>query len=962
MGVFDPVNVKVEFPELEKQILDYWERERIFPRTNESRLNGPIYSFYEGPPTANGLPGTHHILARAVKDVFPRFWTMKGYYVPRKGGWDTHGLPVELEVEKELGINSKDEIENIGIEVFNKRCKESVLRYVREWEYFTKRIGFWLDLDSAYWTFSSSYIESVWWALKTIWDKGLIYRSFKVVPYCPRCMTPLSSHELAQSYEEDVPDPSVYVKFKLKDFTDTWALVWTTTPWTLPANVALAVDPESSYVEVRTDEGSIILAEERVSLLGTSLNIVRRFKGQDLIGLSYEPVFPYVVPNSASHKIYGAEFVSMEEGTGIVHIAGPYGEDDMKLCQDNGIPIQHTVDMRGRFLDFVADFKGLFVKDADVHIIENLQKRNILFRHETIRHTYPFCWRCGTPLLYYALYSWFIKTTAIKEKLLQNNEATNWVPAYIKDGRMRDWLENLVDWSISRMRYWGTPIPIWQCDSCGEYRCIGSVQEIGLSLESDLHRPFIDEVTLKCKCGGVMRRIPDVLDVWFDSGCMPFAQYHYPFENQDIFEKTFPADFISEAIDQTRGWFYSLMAVSTLVFGINSYKNVICLNLVVDKDGRKMSKSLGNTIDPFELINFSGADATRWYFYTSANVGERYRVSRELVQRAVRQFLLTLWNVYAFFVTYANIDNYRGEPAPVALQNMPVLDRWILSKLNRLIADVERHLNEYELNVPAREIQAFVDDLSNWYVRCSRRRFWKSGSDTDKQCAYATLYEVLMKLSQVMAPFVPFISEHIYKNLSKCQDNAYPSVHMSEFPKPDALVVDHELEEQMAQARKIVERGLAARDQAQIKVRQPLAKAKVKSEPIPADLVDIVKNQLNIKELVFDLDMDSDFDLDTNITDELRMEGLARELVRRLQEMRKRAGFDIADRIHTVYNSEDEFISRTLEHYAHYVAGETLSIRFEQGLPGNEYYKEHIVIDGIALDVGMRKVEVGHSG
>ena len=643
--MFEKVDQKVSFPDLEKQMMARWKQENTFQKSLDLRAGKPRFVFYEGPPTANGKPATHHILARAFKDLFPRYKTMKGFYVERKAGWDTHGLPVEIEVEKKLKISGKFEIENeIGIERFNELCRESVTEYVTDWVAFSERMGFWLDYDNAYWTLTPDYIQSVWWALGEMWKQGLVYKGFRVAPYCPRCATPLSSHELAQGYQDNVPDPSVYVRFRLKNDPNTAILAWTTTPWTLPGNVALAADNDVDYIKVKDGDGFLILAEARLSVLNDSPEVVERMKGRDLVGLDYEPLFPYSIPaEGRAHYVVDADFVSTEEGTGVVHTSALYGVDDLRLCQEKDIPFKHTVGLDGKFLPYVEKFAGLHVKEADPVILDDLKARGLLYKSETTLHTYPFCWRCGTPLIYYALDSWYVRTTQRKAELIANNQATNWVPAHIKTGRMGDWLENNVDWAISRSRYWGTPLPFWVCDKCEQQKCISSSAELGLKADTDLHRPFIDTVTLPCeKCDGVMRRVPEVLDAWFDSGSMPFAQRGHPLQGTKEFEETFPADFISEAMDQTRGWFYSLLAISTLLFKQNAYRNVICLGLVVDPKGKKASKSRGNVLDPNFLFDNFGSDAVRWYFYTSSPVGENYRTSAETLRETVQQFFIPL--------------------------------------------------------------------------------------------------------------------------------------------------------------------------------------------------------------------------------------------------------------------------------------------------------------------------------
>src|SRR3982075_4305854 len=687
--MFEKVDQRVSFPELEKQLMARWKEEGTFQQSLELRKDKPRFVFYEGPPTTNGKPATHHILARAFKDLFPRYKTMRGFLVERKAGWDTHGLPVEIEIEKKLNISGKFDIENeIGIERFNELCRASVYEYVSDWVAFSERMAFWMDYDNAYWTLNPEYIQSVWWALSEMWKQGLVYKGFRVAPYCSRCATPLSSHELAQGDRDDVPDPSVFVRFRLKKDPKTAILAWTTTPWTLPGNVALAVDNDVDYIKVKDGEdGFLILAEARLEVLTEAPEVVERMKGRDLVGLEYEPLYPYSVPSEGrAQYVVDADFVSTDEGTGVVHTSALYGVDDLRLCQEKGIPFRHTVGLDGKFLPYVEKFAGLHVKEADPVILDDLKARGLLYRSETILHTYPECWRCRTPLIYYALDSWYVRTTERKAELIANNTATNWIPAHIKTGRMGDWLENNVDWAISRSRYWGTPLPFWVCEKCGDQRCVSSAAEIGLDDSADLHRPFIDTVTLPCeKCGGVSKRVPEVLDAWFDSGSMPFAQRGYPRHGEQEFKETFPADFISEAVDQTRGWFYSLLAVSTLLFKQNAYRNVICLGLVVDPKGKKQSKSRGNVLDPNYLFDNFGSDAVRWYFYTSTPVGANYRTSAETLRETVQQFFIPLWNCYSFFVTYARLDGFDPSQPAIPVSERNVLDRWLLSKLSGLV-------------------------------------------------------------------------------------------------------------------------------------------------------------------------------------------------------------------------------------------------------------------------------------
>ncbi len=946
--MFEPVVQKVSFPELEKQLMARWKEEGTFQKSLELRAGRPRFVFYEGPPTANGKPATHHILARAFKDLFGRYKTMKGFYVERKAGWDTHGLPVEIEVEKKLNISGKFEIENeVGVEKFNELCRASVHEYVSDWVAFSERMAFWQDYDAAYWTLSPEYIQSVWWALSEMWKQGLVYKGFRVAPYCSRCATPLSSHELAQGYRDNVPDPSVFIRFRLKKDPKTAILAWTTTPWTLPGNVALAVDNFVDYIKVKDGEDNfLILAESRLGVLDEAPQVVDRLKGSDLVGLEYEPLFPYSVPTEGrAHYVVDADFVSTEEGTGVVHTSALYGVDDLRLCQEKGISFRHTVGLDGKFLPYVEKFAGLHVKEADPVIIDDLKSRGLLYRAETILHTYPECWRCKTPLIYYALDSWYVRTTERKAELIANNAATNWVPAHVKTGRMGDWLENNVDWAISRSRYWGTPLPFWVCEKCGDQRCVSSSEELGLKEDTDLHRPFIDTVTLPCqKCGGVMKRVPEVLDCWFDSGAMPFAQRGYPRHGKKEFEETFPADFISEAMDQTRGWFYSLLAISTLLFKQNSYRNVICLGLVVDPKGKKASKSRGNVLDPNFLFDNFGSDAVRWYFFTSTQVGENYRTGADTLRETVQQFFIPLWNCYSFFVTYARLDGFDPSQPAVPVEERHVLDRWLLSKLAGLVDTVSAGLDTYDANEPARKIHRFVDELSNWYIRRSRRRFWKSQSDRDKLAAYQTLFETLRTVCQLMAPFAPFTSDAIYRNLSGDQ-----SVHLSDFPAPMGFR-EPQVEIDMARARLAVEAGLAARDANRLKVRQPLASFALPGDPLPDDIAAIVREELNVKSLVFGAPEPR---LDTEITEELRLEGLAREIVRAIQDKRKKLGLNVEDRIDTRYEA-DGMLVRALDRHAEYVKNETLSTTLTRGRE-EDFNGEQMMLEGEQLWIGLRR-------
>jgi isoleucyl-tRNA synthetase len=955
--MFQEVSTRANFPEMEKEVRRFWKDKDVFARSVKQREGRPSFVFYEGPPTANGLPGIHHVLARAMKDLFPRYKTMRGYYSERKGGWDTHGLPVEIEVEKQLKLNGKQDIERYGVEAFNKLCRESVFKYIGEWSEMTEQMGFWVDLANAYRTYDTPYMESVWSILKQLWDKRLLYEGFKVVPYCPRDMTPLSSHELGLpgGYRDDVEDPSVYVKFELEDEPNTFFLAWTTTPWTLPGNVALAVGLDIPYVRVRQGKEHYILAKARLSLLQGDYEIEGDVDARSLLGKRYKPLYEYLIPDKPAFFVVDADFVSVEDGTGIVHTAAAYGVDDLELALKKGIPVRHVVDLQGRFRPEVTPFAGLFVKKADPKIIDDLTQRGLMYRAETIRHTYPFCWRCGTPLLYYAVTSWFVKTTAVKEQLLRNNNSINWVPAYIKAGRMGNWLESLVDWSLSRWRYWGTPLPVWKCESCDERRCVGSVVELGLTLEADLHRPYIDRVTLPCeKCGGVMRRVADLIDVWFDSGSMPMAQYHYPFENEAVFKARFPADFIAEGLDQTRGWFFSLLAISTMLFDQSSYENVICHNLVLDKSGRKMSKSLKNTVDPFEIMSKFGADATRWYFYSAVAIGNEYRFDQAAVQDVVRRFLLILWNSYSFFVNYARLDGFDSRSTPVPVHDRALLDRWLLAELATVIKEVEISLDAYDPTTASRRLEAFVIDLSTWYVRRSRRRFWKSDSDTDKRSAYQTLYEVLLATIRLLAPFMPFISETMYRNLAAGRPDQPDSVHLTDWPVAVREWTNEELRKQMAALRRLVATGLAARNAAGIKVRQPLRSVTIREKPLDPQLESILLEELNIKAARYEGE-GGELTLDTEISPELKLEGLARDIVRKVQELRKQSGFAVEDRIRLFYVG-DGVLAEALERWRDYIAAETLAVAVARGAPPDGASTETMRIEGNDLTVSLVRV------
>jgi len=940
--LFDPVASRADFPALERDVREFWEKERIFQRSVEERPAENTWVFYEGPPTANGLPHMGHVVQRTLKDLFPRYHTMRGQRVVRKGGWDTHGLPVEIEVEKELGLTSKQQVEEYGIAAFNEKCRASVFRYINQWTEFTHRLGLWLDLDNPYITYQTPYMESVWNILKQVFDRGLLYRGYRVVPYCPRCATPLSSHELSLGYQDDVKDPSVYVLFELVDEPGTYVMAWTTTPWTLPGNVALAVGPDVRYVKVQHGDRKIILAAERLEVLDGPYEVLESLTAKDLVERRYKPLYDYLAePGARVHVIIPADFVDVTEGTGVVHTAAAYGEDDLRLCQENGIKFRHTVDLRGRFVPEVEKFAGLFVKDADVPIMNDLAERGLLYKRTSIRHTYPFCWRCGTPLLYYAMDSWFIRMSDLRDQMLAVNRDTSWYPGHIRDGRMGNWLETLQDWSLSRLRYWGTPLPIWECEACEARRCVGSVAELGLTLDDDLHRPHIDGITLTCeKCGGTMRRVPDLIDVWFDSGSMPFAQYHYPFEGNGAWEHQFPADFIAEGLDQTRGWFYSLMAIGVLVTGRNSYKNVMVNGTVLDGEGKKMSKSVGNVVDPMPLFDRFGADAVRWYFVTAASIGNDYRFSEKAVEETLRRFQLILWNTYSFFVTYANLDGFTpADVAPVPAGERPLLDRWVLSELNLTVERATRELDAFDHTAAGRAVEELVTNLSTWYVRRSRRRFWKAESDADKLSAYQTLHEALVTVTRLLAPFTPFLAEAMYRNLTRGQAGAADSVHLAPWPEVRPEAVDRELSNDMARARRIVEMALRERDRAQLKVRQPLRGATVPGPALEAELEAIVLDELNLKSLSY-ADPDSrEVVLDTEITRELKLEGLARELVRRVQETRKQAEFSIDDRIELYWRAEGD-LAEAMDVWGDHIARETLAVQVEYLHPGEPREKD----------------------
>ena len=869
--MYQKVDTNLNFVEREKGVLQFWQDNHIAQKAIDQREGCDTYTFYDGPPTANGKPHIGHVLTRVIKDMLPRFASMKGKKVLRKAGWDTHGLPVELEVEKAIGINGKEQIERYGIEPFIKKCRESVWKYKGMWEEFSDVVGFWADMDHPYITYENDYIESEWWALKQIWEKGLLYKGYKVVPYCPRCGTPLSSHEVAQGYK-DVTERSAMVEFKVLDEDNTYFLAWTTTPWTLPSNLALCVNPDVDYVKLAVNGKNYILAEALVDAVFEGVEgerqVVAKCKGQDLVGKSYEPLYPFANATVAKQKdkkafiVVADGYVTTEDGTGIVHIAPAFGEDDNRVCQANDIAFVNLVNGKGELTE-ETKWPGVFVKKADPMILEDLKASGKLFKAPEFTHSYPHCWRCDTPLLYYARSEWFIKMTAVKDELVANNHTVNWIPKSIGEGRFGNWLEHVQDWGLSRNRYWGTPLPVWECE-CGHRHVIGSIEELKSMSDNcpddiELHRPYIDQVTIKCpKCGKEMRRVPEVIDCWFDSGSMPFAQWHYPFENKDIFEKRFPADFISEAVDQTRGWFYSLMAISTLLFHKSPYKNVIVMGHVQDKDGQKMSKSKGNAVDPMEAIGKHGADAIRWYFYENSAPWLPNRFHDDAVQEGQRKFMGTLWNTYAFFVLYANIDNFDATKYTLDYDKLPVMDKWCLSRLNTMVKDVDDDLTNYRVTEAAKALEQFVDELSNWYVRRSRARFWAKGMEQDKVNAYMTLYTALVTLTKAAAPMIPFMTESIYQNLVRSIDkNASESVHLCDYPAANEAHIDKELEKNMGEVLEIVVLGRAARNEANIKNRQPIGTMYVKA-PVVLDefYKKIVEDELNVKQVTFKDDME----------------------------------------------------------------------------------------------------------
>ena len=1037
---FKQLTDKVNYHALETEILKFWDERHIFEKSITSREGGPEFTFYEGPPTANGRPGIHHVMSRSLKDLVCRYKTMQGFQVHRKAGWDTHGLPVEIEVEKALGFKHKDQIVDYGIAKFNDECKKSVWKYKVDWEEMTRIMGYWVDLKHPYVTFENNYIESVWWALKQYFEKGMIYKGFKIQPYCPRCETPLSSHEVSLGYK-DVKDPSVYVKMKLKGEENTYFLVWTTTPWTLISNVALAVHRNIDYVKVEHHGENLILAEARLSVLGDEFTVLEKLKGSALLGKEYERLYSYHQPKERGWYVIEGEFVTTEDGSGIVHIAPAYGEDDYQVSRKHGLPTIHPVDKSGEFGPEVTPFAHKFVKDADPEIIADLKHRNILYKKETHLHSYPHCWRCSSPLLYYARESWYIRTTSYAQRMIELNDTIRWIPAEVGTGRFGNWLEENKDWALSRDRFWGTPLPIWICENCGKLKCVGSVEEFkqGSNVPDplDLHKPFVDDVTFVCKdCKGTMKRTPELIDVWFDSGSMPFAQWHYPFENKETFENGYPSDFISEGIDQTRGWFYTLHSIGTFLFDKPAFKNVLVNELILDKQGQKMSKTKKNTVDLFELIKKYGADPTRWYLVANSPVWRPTLFDEEGIAEVQRKFFSTLVNTYKFFATYANIDQFEYSEASIPIVERPEFDRWILSELNSLIRNYKQWMDDYDVTRAARAVSDFtIDQLSNWYVRCNRRRYWKSEQGKDKSAAFQTLYECLTAVSKLMAPFAPFMAEELYKNLEAVgKREKSESVHLAALPKAEESAIVPELEHRMEHAIRITGLVRAMRMKSNLKVRQPLKKIIL---PISNDrdrasiqqMEDVILEEINVKQIEYVSDdsaivrkkakpnfrslgqkfgksvqpvaarikeftsqevnqlerqgtmtltangveytiaredvevLHEDIEgwmvetdggltvaLDTELDEELIGEGLAREFVNRIQNMRKESGLEVTDRIKIHYMAHER-LANALGRLAKYVMQETLAVDISSTPP-----------PGLALvdaDINGEQVSIG---
>ena len=1033
--LYNKVPTDLKFVEREKNVIKFWDEKKIFDQTVEARKDARMYTFYDGPPTANGKPHIGHVLTRVIKDLIPRFHTMKGENVLRKAGWDTHGLPVELEVEKLLGLDGKEQIEEYGIAPFIDKCRESVWKYKGMWEDFSKTCAFWLDMDDPYITYDNNYIESVWWSLKQIWDKGLLYKGFKIVPYCPRCGTPLSSHEVAQGYK-DVKEKSAIAKFKLVGTENEYFLAWTTTPWTLPSNVALCVGPGYKYVKVKSGDEYYILAEELLgSVLDTDYVVVESYLGKDLEYKEYEPLFAFKKLDKKAYYVVCDNYVTLTDGTGIVHIAPAFGDDDYKVGRRYDLPVLQLVNSRGEMTE-ETPWAGVFCKKADKFVLEKLENENKLFKALDFEHSYPHCWRCNTPLIYYARDSWFIDMPKVKEDLIRNNSTVNWIPESIGKGRFGDWLENVHEWGVSRDRYWGTPLPIWEC-SCGHRHAIGSVEELRSMSDNcpekvELHRPYIDEVTIKCPhCGKQMTRVKEVIDCWYDSGSMPFAQWHYPFENKEKFEERFPADFISEGVDQTRGWFYTLMAISTLVFNKAPFKNVIVLGHVQDANGQKMSKSKGNAVDPFEALETYGADAIRWYFYSNSAPWLPNKFHGGAVVEGQRKVMGTLWNTYAFYVLYANIDNFDPTKYTLDYDKLSIMDKWLISKLNTAIKTIDVNLSNYRIPEATAVVEKFVDDLSNWYVRRSRERFWASGMEQDKINAYMTLYTTLVDFSKALAPLLPFITEEIYQNLVRSVDKTAPeSIHLTTFPKYNEELINEDLETKMEEVLEIVVLGRNARNASNIKNRQPINMMYVNGEALDGEYLDIIKEELNIKNVEFvdsvdsftsykfkpkfaslktkcghligaiskalqtldgskamaelkkngvlrleGIDVDlveddflietekttgfevvSDYDLvvvlDTNLTEELLEEGMVRELISKVQTMRKEAGFEVVDHIELFVANNEKVVGiaqKNLELIKSEVLADNVTLNTVKG------YEKEWNLNGEEVILGVEK-------
>ena len=1039
--MYKKVPTTLNFVEREKETLKFWKDNRIFEKSVELRKGAPAYTFFDGPPTANGKPHIGHVLTRAMKDIIPRYKTMRGYDVLRKAGWDTHGLPVELEVEKELGLDGKEQIEQYGVIPFIQKCKESVWKYKGEWEVMSDRMGFWADMDNPYITYDNDYIESEWWALKTIYEKGLLYKGHKIVPYCPRCGTALSSHEVAQGYKE-VKETSATVRFRVPDEENTYFLAWTTTPWTLPSNVSLCVNPDVTYAYVRVDgRETLIMAKDLIEtvLEGHETEIVKEVLGKELEYKHYEPLFECTRKAAGGKDAFYVmvdDYVTTTDGTGIVHNAPAFGEDDYRVCRRYDLPFVQMVDSKGEMCGGTP-WDGVFVKKADPMVLKDLEERGLLFAAPKFEHSYPFCWRCDTPLIYYARSSWFIAMTKVKDRLIDYNRRINWIPETIKEGRMGNFLENVIDWGISRERYWGTPLPVWVCDKCGKIHVVGSRKELseltGCDENVELHKPYVDPLTWKCECGGTMRREPVVIDCWFDSGSMPFAQWHYPFENKDMFQRRYPANFISEAIDQTRGWFYTLSAIAACLFDSPAFLNCIVLGHVQDKEGRKMSKHIGNVVDPWVLLDNQGADAVRWYFYTSSMPWLPNRFSAEAVSESQRKYMGTFWNTYAFYILYADIDNFDPTRHKLVRDNLTPMDRWILSRLNTLIGHVEAYLDDLKMTEAGREMQDFMDDLSNWYVRRCRERYWGKDMTADKEAAYMTLYTVLKTMALISAPFTPFMSETMYQNMVRTVDKSAPeSIHLCDWPHKDESFIDPELEANMAAVLDIVVLGRSARNAANIKNRQPVASMYVQGKALPDMYVSIIADELNVKEVRFVDDASSfisyrvkpqlktlgprygkllpkinqylagkgvgnavvaahnrgesysfDIDgteislaaedvlvsteenagfvtvtehdlsvvLDTNLTPELIEEGFVREIVSKVQTMRKEAGFEVTDHI-VLSHHGNSLIEGIFARHGADIAADTLADSIKLGSAG---YVKDWEINGESVTLGVEK-------